>query len=333
MKTACIIQGNIRNGFELVLKEIQKHFDVVIVSTWEDEVAKIPDGDFIKIFNQKPKVAGYSHRNYQRYSTARGLEKAKELGCEYVMKWRTDMLPTKLDVHQLINWANYNVPNGVSSRIVTCAFRNLTVYEDWFSSMPDLFAFGHIDMMEMLWGDDGFDYTKMMNPPQQMLIDEGTDWIDKNNMSSVWNLDYQQIYTEADELQKELVYNEYLSAIWCAESEFYSIFKDKLQKELKVLLNHEVIVKNFTMLINHQELKIAWFGNNFKMRSIFNGVHIPWWTHKQWLKSRGKIIHKGYMSNNFIEKNLNTLQVLIEVVRQNIYFARYIFKNLKPHKE
>lgn len=300
MKTACIIQGNIRNGFELVLKEIQKHFDVVIVSTWEDEVAKIPDGDFIKIFNQKPKVAGYSHRNYQRYSTARGLEKAKELGCEYVMKWRTDMLPTKLDVHQLINWANYNVPNGVSSRIVTCAFRNLTVYEDWFSSMPDLFAFGHIDMMEMLWGDDGFDYTKMMNPPQQMLIDEGEEWMNRADVSGYW----------------------------CAESELYAIFKDRLQKKLAIELSHENIAKNYMRLFDHEKLGIVWFGENGKFRPIFQAWQHPWWSESAWNKQNSiEYISKGYKLKNgfyFIREKFNWLIRLQQIGTQYKYYKGFI---------
>lgn len=300
MKTACIIQGNIRNGFELVLKEIQKHFDVVIVSTWEDEVAKIPDGDFIKIFNQKPKVAGYSHRNYQRYSTARGLEKAKELGCEYVMKWRTDMLPTKLDVHQLINWANYDVPKGLNSRIVTCAFRNLTVYEDWFSSMPDLFAFGHIDMMEILWGDDGFDYTKMMNPPQQMLIDEGEEWMNRVDVSGYW----------------------------CAESELYAIFKDRLQKKLGIELSHEKIAKNHMRLFEHEKLGIVWFGENGKFRPIFQAWQHPWWSESAWMvKKQIKYAIKGYKLSDFksyIKSKFGLFVRYIEIKKQKKYLKEYL---------
>ena len=300
MKTACIIQGNIRNGFELVLKEIQKHFDIVIVSTWEDEVAKIPAGDFIKIFNQKPKFTGYSHRNYQRYSTARGLEKAKELGCEYVMKWRTDMLPTKLDINQLIEWANYSVPNGVSSRIATCAFRNLTVYEDWFSSMPDLFAFGHIDMMELLWGDNGFDYTKMMNPPQQMLIDEGEGWMSRDDVSGYW----------------------------CAESELYAIFKDRLQKKLGIKLSHEQIAKNYMRLFDHDRLGIVWFGENGKFRPIFQAWQHPWWSESAWMGEKQiKYAIKGYKLSDFksyIKSKFGLFVRYIEIKKQKKYLKEYL---------
>lgn len=300
MKIACVIQGNIRHGFELVLKEMQKHFDVVIVSTWEDEVDNVPDGDFVKVFSEKPKVAGYSHRNYQRYSTARGLEKAKELGCEYVMKWRTDMLSTKLDLNQLIDWANHQVPNGMKSRIVTCVFRNLTVHEDWFSSIPDLFAFGHIETMELLWGDDRFDYSKMMNPPAQMLIDEGTEWMNRDDVSGYW----------------------------CAESELYAIFKDRLQKKLAIKLSHEEIAKNYMRLFDHDKLKIVWFGENGKYRPIFQAWQHPWWSELDWMKQKQiKYVTKGYKLSDFksyVKSKLGLLVHKIQLQKQKKYLKEYV---------
>ena len=300
MKTACIIQGNIRNGFELVLKEMQKHFDVVIVSTWEDENEKVPNGSFIKIFHLKPEVAGYSHRNFQRYSTVRGIEKAKELGCEYVFKCRTDILFTKLNVSQLIKWANYDVPNGLKSRVVTCAYRNLTVYEDWFSSIPDLFAFGHIETMELLWGDDGFDYNKMMNPPQQMLLDEGAEWMNEKDAGGMW----------------------------CAESELYAIFKDRLQKKLNLQLTHEIIAKNYMQLFDHNKLGIVWFGENNKFRPIFQAWEHPWWSEKNW-KEQDEIIYvnRGYKLKNFkfiIRGKFNWLTRIKEIYIQHKTYKGFI---------
>jgi WavE lipopolysaccharide synthesis len=299
MKTACIIQGNIRNGFDIVLNEIQKHFDVVIVSTWEDEKEIINGGDFVTILNPKPQVAGFSHRNYQRYSTARGIEKAKELQCDYVLKWRTDMLPTKIDVGQFIEWANYEIPYGMSSRIVTCAFRNLTVHEDWYSSIPDLFAFGHVETMELLWGDEGFDYTKMMNPPAQMLVDEGEEWLKEKNVGG----------------------------IWCAETELYTIFKDRLQKKLDIKLSHEVIAKNYLRLFDHKKLGIIWFGDTNKFRPIFQAWQHPWWSESNWMgKKQIKYATKGYKVQNhfsFIRGKFNWLINLRELHAQFKYYKGF----------
>lgn len=299
MKTACIIQGNIREGFELVLHEMKKHFDVVIVSTWEDEVACIPSGDHSVLFNEKPLFTGFSHRNYQRYSTARGLEKARALGCDYVLKWRTDMLPTNLNVPQLITWANTDIPSLMSSRIVTCAFRNLTVHEDWFSSIPDLFAFGHIDMMELLWGDEGFDYQQMCNPPHQMLLDEGHEWLDKNQSGG----------------------------LWCAESELYAIFRDRLQKKVGKDLTHDIIARDYMRLFDHSKLGIVWFGSNGSFRPIMQAYEHPWWSEKLWSLSVSPTkVHNGYKTIgllNFIKKKLNYLIQKIELRKQQEYYAEY----------
>jgi radical SAM superfamily enzyme YgiQ (UPF0313 family) len=53
------------------------------------------------------------------------------------------------------------------------AFRNLSVEPDWFSSIPDIFSFGSIEEMELLWGDDGFNYAAEMNFPEQMRRELG----------------------------------------------------------------------------------------------------------------------------------------------------------------
>lgn len=306
MKTACVIQGDIRENFEIVLFEMQKHFDIIIISTWNDEKDKIPDGDFNIILNDKPHSTGYSHRNYQRFSTARGVAKAKELGADYVLKWRTDMLPTKLDINQLIDWANYDIPNGLKSRIVTCAYRNLTVYEDWFSSMPDLFVFAHISTMELLWGDNDFDYTEMMNPPKQMLEDEGLDWMSQNDDGR----------------------------IWCAESELYGIMKDRLQKKLNIKLSHSLIAKDYMRLFNHNKLEIVWFGNGGLFRCIASSLGYPWWTENSWKKNKVIYIKKNYINTNILFTIRGRLRFLFqryELYRQNKFYKNYLINNINEN--
>jgi hypothetical protein len=167
--TCAVVQGNLRRGSDEVLACLTSHFDRVILSTWDDENPdKIPKGNFEVVLNKKPLVPGYSHRNFQRLSTAAGLRRAEELGATHVLKWRTDMLPTKLDVQQLLKWSTYEVPPGFDSRLVTCAFRNLTVSQDWFSTIPDYFAFADIRLMKLLWGEESFDFSRNMNVPEDM---------------------------------------------------------------------------------------------------------------------------------------------------------------------
>ncbi len=300
MKTACLIQGDIRDNFNVVLNEMRKHFDVVILSTWKSEKDKIPKGDFIVLLNDVPKVAGYSHRNYQRYSTARGIEKAKKLGCDFILKWRTDMLPTKLNVSDLIKWANFEVPDGVKSRIVTCTFRNLTVKEDWFSTIPDYFAFGHIEAMELLWGDEDIDYNKKMNIPKSMIETYGEEWQNDDNAFGVY----------------------------CAESELYANFKNRLQIKLSKILSHDIIAKEYMYLIDYDRLGIVWFLSNGNYRSISQAWEHPWWNEDIWIgKEKVIYVNKGYSVHNIWRKLLSFLSPLfvkVNVYKQKKLFERYI---------
>ncbi len=96
IKTACVIQGNIRNGADLVLHEMAHHFDRVIISTWTSEKDRVPAGDYELILSDPPEHTGLINRNLQRVSSAAGLACARELGCDFVLKWRPDLLPTPL---------------------------------------------------------------------------------------------------------------------------------------------------------------------------------------------------------------------------------------------
>lgn len=267
MKLGCVIQGNIRRGSDDVLRELPRHFDFVVLSTWKEDEVRIPKGQFEVILNDKPEVAGYSHRNYQRLSTAIGIEYAEQAGCTHILKWRTDMLPTKLDVDQLVRWSEYKVQNGMTSRVVTCAFRNLTVTPDWFSSIPDLFAFGSIDSMRLLWAGAGFDFSKPINVPEEISLEFGTAWLGTPDVGT----------------------------LFCTESELYAHFKSRLQKKLGTRLNHEEIVLDHMYLIDHKRLGICWYGTPHGFRSIFQAPEHPWWTEKNWLHRKGPSpIGNGY---------------------------------------
>ena len=254
VKCACVIQGDIRGGTDEVLIELQRHFDLIILSTWIGEEHKIPNGSFEIILNKKPENPGFTNRNYQRLSTDAGLKHAEMAGCTHVLKWRTDMLPTKLDLNQLLRWSDYNVPKDASSRIVTCAFRNLSVEPDYFSSVPDLFAFADIEMMKLLWGADGVDFSQNMNVPIDMMNECGTEWMSKPDAFRVF----------------------------CAESELYANFRSRLQKMVDQHLRHSEIVKNYMYLINHERLGICWFAADGGFRSILQALQHPWWTEYTW---------------------------------------------------
>jgi hypothetical protein len=272
MITACIIQGNIRADISIIISHFISKFDYIIISTWEEESLLVEDSQKLFIIkSKKPNVLGYSNRNLQRYSTAVGIRKARELNCDYILKWRSDMLPLKLNLFELYNYSQFDIPNGFKSRIVTCAFRNLSVYPDWFSSIPDYFSFGHIDIMDLLWGDNEFSYSKMYNTPQGMITELGEDWMA----------------------------NKDIAGYYCAESELYAIFKQRIQKIGNKISTHEEIVKSYFYLIDHKRLSIIWFGSNGLFRPIIS-LYFPWWNIRVWEgKTKVTLITAGYPQNKF----------------------------------
>jgi hypothetical protein len=273
IKIGCIIQGDIRRGTGFILEHLPAQFDYTVLSTWMDgKVA--PNSNFDVIRSHKPVAAGSSNRNYQRYSTARGLEAAKAAGCDYVLKWRTDMLPSKLSTKLLLEWAQFSPPKEAQSRIVVPAFRNLSVTPDCFSSMPDLFAFGHIAEMEKLWGDEGFDYSKDFNLPQR----------------------------EKEALPQEILSSNKFTGLYCPEAELYTLYRDKLNSANLRNPSHKYVAENYLRLFNYQDFEILWFGANHGFRSVGAAWQHPWWTEKQWQNKSAKIQPFGYPSSGLIGK-------------------------------
>ncbi len=244
-------------------------FDYTVLSTWDD-AQNIPPGNFELLLNPKPPLAGVTNRNYQRYSVARGLDAAKLAGCDYVMKWRTDMLPTQMAIKRLLDWSSYSPPANAKSRIVLPAFRNLSVKPDTFSSIPDLFAFGHIDEMSKLWGDRNFDYNRNWNMPMD----------------------------DAFALSESILNSPKLTEWYCAETELYAIYRSRIDPNL----THKTVAENYLRLINHIQLGILWFDGKSGFRSIGQAWEHPWWTEEQWKNKTAKVYPYGYQSSGLLSK-------------------------------
>jgi hypothetical protein len=298
----------VRRGTAEVLRCLLQKFPHVILSTWEGELLEgLPLGRCHVIRNRRPSNGGYSNRNYQRLSVASGVDAAERLGCTHVLKWRTDMLPTRLDVDQLLVWAHYKVPPRVQSRVVTSAFRNLTVGEDWFSSMPDLFAFAHIGVMKLLWGAESFDFSRSANLPPAMLADTGCEWLGEPNASSVY----------------------------CSESELYAWFKHRLQSITEKSMTHLQIARDYMYLIHHDRLKICWFDAHEGFRSITQALQHPWWTERTWQSGRPIIVEKGYPEHAWWQRvlhhQISPRVAKLNALRQSRWYRAYLAETRRTH--
>jgi hypothetical protein len=301
MKIGCVIQGDIRRGVDFVLQELVPKFDYTVLSTWESERNKVPLGNFDVLYNSRPVNHGLTNRNLQRLSSARGINAARHEKCDYVLKWRTDMLPTRLDVDQLIHWANSNIPHGMKSRLVCPAFRNLSVEPDWFSSIPDLFSFGHIESMELLWGDVDFDYMQPINIPTLMLQELGSFQFEKSE----------------------------LERLYCPESELYAILRSRLEARSQLKLDHCKICKNFMRLFDHQVLNIYWFDRLSGFRSIYQAWEHPWWTESIWAYGNPKKVACGYPVDGIRSRLLERISRWLcraEILRQDMTW-KYVMQS------
>lgn len=298
MKVGCIIQGDIRRGSRLILETLPHLFDYTVLSTWNDGQI-IPKGDFELIRSPKPVVAGFTNRNYQRFSSARGLDAAKAAGCDYVLKWRTDMLPTRMAVNQLMEWAHFSPPEGTNSRIVVPAFRNISISPDSFSTMPDLFSFGHIHEMEKLWSDDGFNYKQMFNMSEQDRVALGPEYLGLPSLED----------------------------LYCAEAELYALYRSRINQHASQQLNHKSVAENYLRLIDHQQLGILWFGAQAGFRSLGQAWEHPWWTETQWAQHSAKVHPCGYHSRGLLgrlKKKISKYKIQQEMAAQeNIWASQF----------
>ena len=317
-KLGCVVQGDLRVPIAPILRELRKHCDVLILSTWEDQQDRIPaNGDFTAILNQKPAEKGITNRNCQRLSTAAGLALAETEGCTHVLKWRTDMLPTRLSREDLLRWAGERPVPGLPGRIVMSAFRNLSADPDWFSSFPDLFAFGELSAMKLLWSNEGFDYARDHNVPPRMEAE------------CHWRPDSPGM------VRRGASGPEKIAEVYDAHVELYAHFKERLQVMMGRPLSHAEIVRDALRLIDHRRLGICWLKSTGRIpyRSIFQCADIPWWTEAAWQQGRPPRLHVPIAHSSKLKavwlRLLNRSTIYYEKALQMKWHLAYQAKNAK----
>ncbi len=171
-KIAIILQGPIHREYNYTIETIKlykKSYSnaVIIVSTWDDidkvDLDKIKDLNVEVVTSDKPKFTGIGNINFQIRSTKAGLEKAKELGCDYAIKTRTDQ---RYEKNNLIEFLfslkdEFKIGNDFEylkqkERIIVAQGTSKSnMFIPYFIS--DFFYFGTVDDLIKL-----FDYDEMM---------------------------------------------------------------------------------------------------------------------------------------------------------------------------
>ena len=108
---AIILQGTLCSKDDMTLNSIKYYKKVypyakIIVSTWndepEEEINKLLCCGAIIVKSELPKERGIINVNYQLINSLAGVKKAKELGCEFSVKTRTDQRVCKAFIFDMM---------------------------------------------------------------------------------------------------------------------------------------------------------------------------------------------------------------------------------------
>jgi hypothetical protein len=134
----------------------------IIISTWEDEnrqaLAKIKSEKIAVILNEKPENGGpieTPNINLQIVSSLAGIRIAQELGCEYVLKTRTDQ---RIYRHDALDFFSdildmFPVASGYKQK-KRIAGVSLNTYQYRMYGMSDMTLFGSVEDMLLFWDVD-----------------------------------------------------------------------------------------------------------------------------------------------------------------------------------
>lgn len=158
-KIAIVMQGSVTTENHFTLETVKLYRKLyptckVIVSTWENqnqkEINLINDAGGILVVNKYPQVIlGNNNVNLQRITSKEGIRVAKELGCEYILKTRSDQrfYASKVMTFLMNLLEKFPLQSHVKAKdriisISTCTFRN-RIY-----NISDMFLFGEISDIE-----------------------------------------------------------------------------------------------------------------------------------------------------------------------------------------
>ena len=168
--TAVVMQGPILLNNDFTFETLKLYGELfpqarLILSTWEDENAevlmKITELGIDVVINKKPIYAGPANINLQIVSASAGIMRAKEIGCRYALKTRTDQRIYSENSLRLCRGMLRLFPlqSGLCQKDRLVAF-NLNTFKYRLYGISDMINFGNIDDMLDYWSP-GLDQRKI----------------------------------------------------------------------------------------------------------------------------------------------------------------------------
>jgi hypothetical protein len=138
-RTAVIVQGQTNCDNVKKLKQDWSGYQIIF-STWEGDPKYCYSEDDVVIYNQIPSNKGVGNLNLQKISSLNGFLKAKKMGFDRVIKWRSDMFVVNTDVFV---------------RLFKTDFLNFLAFHDHHAGyLVDYFCEGDVESMISLFDVD-----------------------------------------------------------------------------------------------------------------------------------------------------------------------------------
>lgn len=151
---AIVLQGPICTKDKMTLNTIRFYKKVypyanIIVSTWSDEpkqvLEKLQKAGAVIVTSEKPKNSGTLNVNLQLVNSLAGVKKAKELGCKFAVKTRTDQRICKPYIFDSMLSAIEHIQHGKyqNGRLITLGITGGGLFLPYF--MSDFLYLGYTD--------------------------------------------------------------------------------------------------------------------------------------------------------------------------------------------
>jgi hypothetical protein len=161
-RTAVMMQGPLvhHDNFTLESARLYRRLmpqALIVISTWRSEppaaVERLRSEGFEVVLSDLPTTSGGNNVNLQIVSTRAGIAHAKQAGCEYVIKTRCDQrfYAQNIPPYFFALLAEYP-PIDASRQCQRIIELSVSICRYRPYSMCDMFQFGHIDDMLIMWG-------------------------------------------------------------------------------------------------------------------------------------------------------------------------------------
>ena len=161
-KVGIILQGPIQYEDSFTYETLKLYKNIypnseIILSVWndeeKDEINRIRNIGIVVLENVKPETGGFINLNYQIVSTKNAVLKAKELGCKYVLKSRTDIRIYETGVEKFLISLLKNFPANSSKQKQRIIGIDINTHK-YGIGISDIFQFGTTEEMEKMWNID-----------------------------------------------------------------------------------------------------------------------------------------------------------------------------------